>query len=268
MPLTANYHTHTTYCDGTSTPREIVDNALKLGFTHIGFSGHMDADVHMNLRKYVDEIRLLQNEYRDRICILCGVEWDNLYDTSCNEGMDYIIGSTHFLDVQYDRPLSIDDTPEDVVLLCNEFYGGNYYTLCKEYFELEAKIIDKFPCTFIGHFDLVKKFNNTLHFVDENDPRYLKPAFEAVDYLVGKGIPFEVNTRLAKHGVLFPGEILLKRIHSLGGEIIISSDAHKATELNNGFEYAMMIIRECGFDHILYLNRDNNRIHFSDIGLD
>ena len=36
---------------------------------------------------------------------------------------DYVIGSTHFLDVDYERPLSIDNTSEDVILLCNEFYG-------------------------------------------------------------------------------------------------------------------------------------------------
>ena len=35
-----NYHTHTTYCDGKSTPEEIVLEAIRLGMDTIGFSGH------------------------------------------------------------------------------------------------------------------------------------------------------------------------------------------------------------------------------------
>lgn len=267
MSLTANYHTHTTYCDGKSSPREIIDHALKIGFTHLGFSGHMDADVHMDIRKYVDEIHRLQNEYKDRICILCGVEWDNLYDTSCVDGMDFVIGSTHFLDVQYKRPLSIDNTLEEVVLLCNEFYEGDYYKLCKEYFELECGIIDKYPCTFIGHFDLVSKFNNVLHFVDEEDPRYLRPAYEAMEYIVKKGIPFEINTKEAYKQKLFPSKTLLKQLYSLDGEIVISSDAHKAKDLNSGFEYAIQIARECGFGHTNILDMKNGKLKLLQVGL-
>ena len=32
-----NYHTHTTYCDGKSTPEEIVLEAIRLGMDTIGF---------------------------------------------------------------------------------------------------------------------------------------------------------------------------------------------------------------------------------------
>ena len=45
MRLKANYHTHTTFCDGADTPEEVVKEALRLGMTHLGFSGHMDADI-------------------------------------------------------------------------------------------------------------------------------------------------------------------------------------------------------------------------------
>lgn len=33
-------HTHTTFCDGASTPEETVQAALGLGFVSLGFSGH------------------------------------------------------------------------------------------------------------------------------------------------------------------------------------------------------------------------------------
>ena len=38
--IKANFHTHTTYCDGKNTPEEMVQAAIALGMTAIGFSGH------------------------------------------------------------------------------------------------------------------------------------------------------------------------------------------------------------------------------------
>ena len=34
--LRANYHTHTTFCDGDNTVEEMVQRALDLGFLHLG----------------------------------------------------------------------------------------------------------------------------------------------------------------------------------------------------------------------------------------
>ena len=38
--LKANYHTHTTFCDGDETAERMVQRALELEFGHLGFSGH------------------------------------------------------------------------------------------------------------------------------------------------------------------------------------------------------------------------------------
>lgn len=265
--LKANYHTHSTLCDGTSTIREYVEQAVKIGFAHIGFSGHMDADVHMDFEKYLIEIEEVKKQYQDSIEVLCGIELDNLYDPKYAQMVDYVIGSTHFLDVKYERPLSIDNTPEDVVLLCNEFYNGDYYKMCKEYFELEATIWSKFPCSVIGHFDIITKFNNILHFVDEEDPRYLSSAFDAMRVLTEKDIPFELNTRQSNRGKFFPNKILLQGLHEFGGEIIISSDAHQCAELNHGFDCAVQLAKEVGFDHTNYLSKANDGVKMIQIGI-
>ena len=253
MRFQGNYHTHSTLCDGKSTLRENAEEALRLGLVSLGFSGHMDADVHMDFPQYLSEVRSLQREYAGRLEILCGVELDNLYDPRYAEGTDYVIGSTHFLDVEYERPLSVDDTPEDMAFLLEQFYGGDALKLCRDYYRIEAGICDRIPCTFIGHFDLVTKFNHLLHFVDETDSRYLAPAKEAMEALVRKGLPFEINTRQAHRGKLFPGGELLKHLRSLGGEILLSSDAHHCSELVKGFDAAAEAAREAGFDHINYL---------------
>ena len=51
--LLANYHTHTTLCDGSDTPEAVAAEANRLGIKHLGFSGHMDPDIHMVWPDYV-----------------------------------------------------------------------------------------------------------------------------------------------------------------------------------------------------------------------
>ena len=40
--LHTDFHTHTTFCDGKSTPREMVEAAYRMGMTDFGVSGHAD----------------------------------------------------------------------------------------------------------------------------------------------------------------------------------------------------------------------------------
>ena len=62
--IRGNFHTHTTFCDGKNTAEEMAEQAAALGFTHLGYSGHMDPDIRMDLAAYDAEIRRLQEKYR------------------------------------------------------------------------------------------------------------------------------------------------------------------------------------------------------------
>ncbi len=251
--LRANYHTHTTLCDGTSTAQEMVDRALELGFLHLGFSGHMDPDVHMDWPLYMRTISELRERYVDRLDIIMGVELDSVYDPACCPGAEYVIGSTHFLEVDSPVPMSVDGTEEQTRALCDQYFGGDWYALSRAYYGLEAQVNDRLGCTFVGHFDLVTRFNDSLHFLDELDPRYLRPAFEAMEYLVEEGVPFEINCGAINRGRKsepYPRTELLRALHDFGGEILINSDAHQAERLDGCLDVAVEKAIECGFTHV------------------
>ena len=191
--LKANYHTHTTFCDGDETAERMVQRALELEFSHLGFSGHMDEEIHMDWSTYVAEIARLREAYADRIDILCGVELDTLYDHDSCPGAEYVIGSTHYVDVDVPFSRAVDYGADVSLRLCDECFGGDWYAMCRSYYELEAQVFDRLHCTFVGHFDLITRFNDQMHAFDEEDPRYLGPALEAMEHLVRQGVPFEIN---------------------------------------------------------------------------
>ena len=260
MEIKANYHTHTNLCDGKNSPEEMVLAAIKAGLKHLGFSGHFDPDVYMDIYKYKKEIRSLQEKYRDRIDILLGAEVDRLFDVTKARDCEYIIGSTHGLNTA-EGIISVDSSPEILQKLCINHFDGDYYKLTKAYYDLEATVVDVVKPDFIGHFDIVTKFNDTLHFVDEEDPRYLKSALDTLEHLCKYDIPFEINTAAYYRGMkkeMYPNMRILKALHDFGARIIISSDAHNSAVLTEAFDIAAEKAALCGFTSVNILVHDRN----------
>ena len=115
--IPSNYHTHSTFCDGKDTPEEMVLEAIRLGCSEIGFSGHSYTDFDetycMSIegtKQYKKCIRELAEKYRDRIRILLGVEQD-YFSNAPTDGYDYVIGSVHYIkkDGAY---LTVDESAE------------------------------------------------------------------------------------------------------------------------------------------------------------
>ena len=259
-------HNHTVFCDGKSTAEEMVKKAIELGLVSLGFSGHGYSPTGMPRKdevKYREEVRRLQQVYGDRIEILLGVEHDSLmpYDPFA---YDFMIESVHNL--YKDRhTYSVDwDQPhlEEII----QVHGGNVYGYCKVYFDACAETYLNSPAQIAGHIDLVCKFNEQTPLFDETDPRYLGPAFEALDCALEKDMVIEVNTGAMARGyktVPYPAPALLKRIKEKGGRVMVNSDCHDAKNLLFGYDIAQELLRSCGFDSAVILRKHG----FEEVGV-
>ena len=267
----ANFHTHTTLCDGEATPEEMARRAIDLGFFALGFSGHMDPDILMDWPAYVAEVKRLREAHAGRLDVLLGVELDNCIDPSVCPGAEYVIGSTHYVPVG-DELACVDDTPERLVWGCRELFGGDWLALARAYYEFEAQVVERTGCTFVGHFDLVTRFNDDLRFLDEDDPAYLDPALECMEYLVSRGVPLEINTGAFAKGrkkELYPNQRLLRALRELGGRIVLSSDAHSAALLDGGLDVAAARALDAGFTHACVLGHDaDGGVSLREVALD
>ena len=68
-----------------------------------------------------------------------------------------------------------------------EGFGGDVYALTKRFFEIEAEVVSRTNATFIGHFDLVTKFNEGSRYFDPMDKRYRMAALSAIGCPSGNG---------------------------------------------------------------------------------
>lgn len=236
-------HVHTTWCDGKNTPRELVEAALRLGMTRLGFSGHgytaFDESYCMSqagAAAYRAEIAALKEEYRGRIELLCGVEQD-LYSTASTTEYDYVIGSAHYLKLGGSY-YPVDECAEDLQALCRTRFGGDWYALTAAYFDTVRQVVARTDCDWIGHFDLICKYNRGGRFFDEADPRYVAAWRQAADALLATGRPFEINTGAIARGhrdVPYPAPPILAYLRERGARFVLSSDSHRSETLMAGF---------------------------------
>lgn len=255
----ADYHIHTTYCDGKNTAEEIAARAYELGFKTLGFSvhGYTDFDESFCIPKaripeYKAEIAALGDKYRGRMEILCGVEAD-MYSNEPTDGFDYVIGSSHYMRVR-GRYIATDISADDMRALIGEYPDG-FAGLAEEYYGELSRLFTRTRADIIGHFDLITKFKNRLS-LTLND-RYYDAAFSAAEALVTAGKPFEINVGAIARGYRsspYPDAKILRRIHELGGEIIITGDCHRADNLGKNLDIGCDLARECGFSHRLILS--------------
>lgn len=251
--MICNYHTHSSFCDGKNSPEELVKEAVKRGFSALGFSSHSyfecDKDFALkpqDVSKYIEEISRLKAKYKEKIEILCGIEQD-YFSFEPTDRYDYVIGSVHYV-LKDGVFISVDDTAEKLKNGIDKFYGGDFDKLACDYFATCEGIVDKTNADIIGHLDLVSKFSEKLNL--KQSECYLSAAEKAVKKLVGYGKPFEINTGAVARGlktVPYPSVEILEMIKSAGGKIILSSDCHDKNYLDFGFDTAVNLAKTVGF---------------------
>ena len=240
-----NFHSHTTYCDGKSTVKEMIDGAVAKGFTALGFSGHSYLDFSCDwcmtpetTKEYIEEIKKYREEYKDKIDIYYGVEKDCFSDKVDNSDFEYTLGSVHYIK-EGNEYLAVDESAKVQLEAAKKYYNGDMLTYCERYYETEADVLEMTGSDFIGHFDLVTKFNENKELFDTSDERYIAAWKKAVDKLIPYGKPFEINTGAIARGVRvtpYPALDICDYIHEKGGCFIVTSDCHNADYLDCEFE--------------------------------
>ena len=238
----ANYHTHTTFCDGENTPEEMVQEALRLGCWGIGFSGHsytpFDESCCMSregTKEYKACIRALQKKYAGKIDIALGVEQD-YYSEEPTIDYDYIIGAVHYVKKGREY-LPVDESAEKQIEIVDKYYNGDFYGFVEDYYRNVADLYNKTGCDIVGHFDLITKYNEGCALFDTAHPRYRDAAEWALEELTMSPVIFEINTGAMARGCRtepYPEKRIIGMLLRCGIMVMKNSDAHCKEDLMFG----------------------------------
>ena len=248
--MKADYHVHTSFSfDSDSTPEDMIKAAVQKGMKTICITDHQDIDFaepgwDIDFKNYFPTLRKLQDEYRDKIEVLIGMEFGLQMHLSkqCAElakkyPFDYIIGSIHLFD-GYDPyyPGYFDDKTDE------EGY--------RRAFEITLdNIRNTSDYDVLGHIDYIVRYGKS-QAEDYSYGKYADYLDEILKHLIQNGKGLELNTGGWKYGLSFthPHQDILKRYKELGGEIItIGSDAHSPEHVGYDFQRTSEYLKACNF---------------------
>ncbi len=269
--MLSNYHTHSNYCDGKATLREMVEFAVAHGFNALGFSGHSPLPFENTFSitdydGYCSEVRALKEEYKDRIEILLGLEIDYV-PGMCEDfapliergGLEYTIGSVHLIPADGVVPRCADDLwfidgPKweryDEGL--NRLFGGDIRRGVKAYFRQQNEMIIRNRPTIVGHPDKISMHNRGRYFSEE-EPWYEQLALETLSLVHECGLICEVNTRgiyKGRHPDYYPSKRLIKAMKQWRIPLIVSTDAHAPDDLLHN-EGAYEFLKEIDYPEVI-----------------
>jgi histidinol-phosphatase (PHP family) len=238
---------HTSFSDGKGEMAEYVKKAVQNKIDEIGFSDHVHVHkedwsmASADLSKYVESIRRLRKGAQ--ISVKAGLEVDFVPDTTetfmqtiNQHDFDYVTGSVHYIgNWLVDSEREIEEWKRRDV---DQVYG--------QYFHLVQDMARTRLFDFVGHLDLVKKFN----FRPKSDLDEL--MLQTVQTIRQSGMCIEVNAgglRKPCHEI-YPSEQLLKMCFDNGVPITLGSDAHSPGDVGAGLEEAATLAGKIGYDRV------------------
>jgi histidinol-phosphatase (PHP family) len=290
--LIQNLHTHTVFSDGSDNPEKYVEAAMLQGLNTLGFSDHSPlpfenvfALPENQVRNYCDAILSLRDqlsfkgnagprhtdpnsEFRNpnsEFRIFLGMEVDFIPGTENtisffreNFPLDYVIGSVHLVGNGSTPDLWFIDGPDPATYDkgLNALFGGDIRKGVSAYYRQINEMLATSPIDILGHIDKIKMHNRGRFFL-ETEPWYVGLVNETLDLARHSGIIVEVNTRglyKKRSESLFPGPVMLKKIHDLKIPVIISSDAHKPSEISMLFSETANLLFDIGFRELMSLS--------------
>jgi histidinol-phosphatase (PHP family) len=256
----SNFHTHSNYCDGKSTIATIVSEAEKSGLKAIGLSSHAPLPFPkpwaMNaakFREYRDEIEYFRSS--SVISIYAGLEVDyipgKLGPSHFASQLDYTIGSIHFVESfkdnnawEIDGPTSLFDEG------LTNIFNGNVREAVSRYFELTRMMMLNDPPDIVGHLDKIKIHNTIRPYFDEAEAWYEEQIMQTLATIREVGAIVEINTRgvyQKKSATTYPSPWVIHQMLQMNIPVTLSSDAHQADDLTNGFADAAEMLFDIGY---------------------
>ncbi len=255
-----NFHTHTQFCDGRSTMAEIAGQAVADGFTHLGFSPHspiaVDSPCNMSrsdVASYRAEATRLGAELP--LKVFTGMEIDYLtpahgpsapYFTDL--GLDFAIGSVHFVPSQRGEYIDIDGSFERFARNMDMKFDGDLRYVVETFYDQSAEMLSRGGFDILGHFDKITK-NAAVYDPDlEQHGWYTDLTAAYISEIIASGVIVEINTKAIDSDLRFyPHHSYWKQLTDAGVELAVNSDCHYADRINFGRDEAFRLLESYGY---------------------
>jgi histidinol-phosphatase (PHP family) len=277
-------HTHSIFCDGQDTIETLCRRAYEKGLVAIGFSSHAPiyrktgfrTDWHIQedrLEAYLDRVRAARRQWEGKIRVFLGLEIDYISglmgpgDRDYQDlGLDYCIGSVHYVIPPRGAPFTVDDSAEVFEKGIQEGFAHDPEALVETYWDTVERMIRTGGFDILGHTDLIKKNNapdQRKRWFSLESPEYQRRIKGIADTIGASPVVVEVNTGgLTRYKLpdAYPSGTLLRLLQAKQVPVIITADAHRAEDVDGHYDEARKILLQAGYTHTVLFEGKKNGV--------
>ncbi len=256
------------FCNhATGSLEEIVQSYIENNFSWVGITEHapaindgflypdekeagLTADLlYERFGLYMTECRRLQKKYARDITIYAGMEIETYsgYEVFVPRLLsrfapDYIVGSVHFVD-----DIGFDYS-EEYYRQAVAAVGGVDALYCR-YFDLQFEMITLLEPAVVGHFDLIRLFDNEYR-ERLRKPEIVKRIERNLALIKKRELILDFNLRPLMKGASEPyvSQSILQRALELGVAVVPGDDSHGCSSVGACMDEGVAILEKCGFD--------------------
>lgn len=246
-----NLHTHTQFCDGHAPMEDFVSEAIESGFTHLGFTPHspisVESPVNMTrgqVQEFFDEMERLRRKYGDRINLYTSMEIDyvTVGDGPASDyfqqlPLDYRIGSVHFIPAisNPDVMVDIDGKFPGFKERMGKYFDGDIEYVVRTFFSQMMAMVDEGGFEIVGHMDKIGFNASMYHDGIDEEPWYDKLVIDLFENIMDHHLVIEINTKAwLQRNRFYPNLKYFGMLKRFNAPVVVNSDAHYPTLLNNG----------------------------------
>lgn len=251
------FHSHSQFCDGRATMDEFAREAVARGFTHYGFSPHSPVPIASpcnmgfdDVAPYLAEVERIRSVYGDKVNFYAGMEidylgpqWGPSSEYFRNLGLDFAIGSVHFIPDHAGNLVDIDGRFDSFRMKMERHFDNDIRYVVETFYRCSIEMIAAGGFDIIGHFDKVGQNASYWQPGIEDTGWYRDLADGLTESIIASGVIVEINTKaFVEHDRLFPNPRHLKHLVEAGVPIIVNSDAHVPALIDASRDVAFSII--------------------------
>ena len=279
----SSLHTHTNFCDGRDNIETMCRTAFEKGLSAIGFSSHapiekagLKTDWHMDekrLEEYKNEVLAARRRWKGKIDVYLGLELEYIkglrtaLDSDVKElGLDYIIGSIHYISSPNGTLFTIDGSKDEMDKIIMEDFKGCGEAVINAYWDALEEMIALGGFEIVGHLDLIKKNNVNNCWFNMESKTCMKRLEGIAQAIASAGLVVEANTGGITRGYFAetcPSPAFLSILNQYKAPVLITADAHNAGDIDGNYNIACQILQKAGYkSHILFAGRNKRGVNW------
>ncbi len=253
-------------CHALDSLEDIVKTYIRKGFAWVGITEHMppvtDAFMYPDERAagwdagrlydrfsaYINTAREFKVRYAGDLDIYVGFETELTtralpFTRQLVEKFkpDYIVGSLHHVD-----DISFDFSPEDYLRAVDAL--GGYDNLYERYFDQQYELIDALSPAVVGHFDLIRLYDEHYRARLEKPEIALK-IDRNLALIADRGLILDFNLAALSRGMDEPyiSAGILKKARDMGIAVVPGDDSHSVDTVGRHMEKGIELLKGMGF---------------------